>query len=52
MKSSDRFFHISELFDMTAKDWAELLNELEKLPLAERHEAFCGKDYEPYLGYE
>ena len=49
MRVQDRYNHLQDLFDMTAKDWAVLLNELEQLPLSERQTAIRGDYYESPL---
>ena len=49
MRILDRYNHLQDLFDMTAKDWAVLLNELERLPSLERQTAIRGDYYESPL---
>ncbi|MBR1437906.1 MAG: hypothetical protein IJ587_05150 [Synergistaceae bacterium] len=48
MNACDRFFHMTEMFNMTEKDWEELLLELESLSPAQRRAAFCRRDEVPY----
>ena len=49
MRILDRYNHLQDLFDMSAKDWALLLNELEQLPPLERQTAIRGDYYESPL---
>ena len=50
--ASGRFFYITDLFRLTAKDWARLLNELDSLTPKERHVLFHGRDEETEYGME
>ena len=45
-KAEKRFFYITDLFRLTAKDWAHLLNGLDMLTLEERNRVLHGRDYE------
>ena len=45
-RSADKFFLIQDLFHLTAKDWANLLNELDSLTLEERDKVLHGRDDE------
>lgn len=51
-RSADKFFLIQDLFHLTAKDWAKLLNELDSLTLEEREAVVWGRDDEFGRGYE
>ena len=46
MGTKDRYFRIKTLFDMTAKDFAELFNAFEDLSPVERQIAIHGDYYE------
>lgn len=52
MNADDRFFHLQDLFNLTAKDWLDLFNEIECLSTDERYAALYGHDDTPYIGYE
>ena len=45
-RSADKFFLIQDLFHLTAKDWANLLNELDSLTLEERDKVLHGREDE------
>ena len=49
MNACDRFFHMTEMFNMTAKDWEEFLREFESVSARERQAAFCDWYEEPYV---
>ena len=49
MRVQDRYNHLQDMFNMTAKDWAVLLNELEQLPPSERQTVIRGDYYESPL---
>lgn len=50
-KTADKFFLINDLFHLTAKQWAELLNDLDSLTVEERERVVWGRDDE-YGRYE
>lgn len=52
LRSADKFFLITDLFRLTAKDWAKLLNELDSLTLEERDAVLHGSEDEYGRGYE
>ena len=52
ISSADKFFLITDLFRLTAKDWAKLLNSLDSLTLEERDAVLHGRDDEYGRGYE
>lgn len=52
MNSSERFFHLQEMFNLTAKDWLELLDSLDELSAKERDAVLHGRENAPYRGYE
>lgn len=52
VRARERFFYITDLFRLTRKDWAKLLNELDSMTLEERDELLHGREDEPYRGYE
>lgn len=51
-KSANKFFLITDLFHLTAKDWAKLLNELDSMTLEQRDALVWGRDDEYGRGYE
>lgn len=48
--AAGRFFYITDLFGLTAKEWAQLLNELDSLTFEERYALFHGRDEETEYG--
>lgn len=51
-KSANKFLHLNELFHLTAKEWAELLDELDSLTPELREKVVWGRDDEYGRGYE
>lgn len=50
-RSAERFFLITDLFHLSAKEWAELMNDLDSMTLEQRYELLNGRDDE-YGRYE
>ena len=50
-KSARKFFVINDLFHLTAKEWAKLLDDLDSLTIEERERVVWGRDDE-YGQYE
>ncbi len=50
-KSARKFFVINDLFHLTAKEWANLLDDLDRLTVEERERVVWGRDDE-YGQYE
>ena len=44
--SGEKFFVIQDLFRLTAKEWAQLLNDLDSLTVEERYAVLHGRDDE------
>ena len=51
-KSARKFFVINDLFHLTAKEWANLLDDLDRLTIEERERVVWGRDDEYGRGYE
>lgn len=51
-RSASKFFLINDLFHLTAKEWAELLNDLDSMTIEERERVIWGRDDEYGRGYE
>lgn len=45
-KSAKKFFLINDLFHLTAKEWTELLNELDSMTIEERERVVWGREDE------
>lgn len=52
IRSAEKFFLITDLFRLSAKDWAKLLDGLDHLTLEERDRVINGRDDEYGRGYE
>lgn len=52
LRSAENFFLTTDLFHLTAKEWAQLLDELDSLTIEERDRVINGRDDEYGRGYE
>lgn len=46
IRSVDKFFSIADMFKLSAKEWAEILDSLDELPTRERRAVLDGRDDE------